>query len=119
MLKEVYPHLRTALYLTVYYGNSDGHAVENINLANSMIRNGEYAKALETIAPYSEDYRAYNTYAVALMMNKEFEKALPYLEKAISEGSEEAEQNKMYINAELQWEHNKNKEREEYIKRFE
>ena len=23
MLKEVYPHLRTALYLTVYYGNSD------------------------------------------------------------------------------------------------
>ena len=70
-------------------------------------------------APYSEDFRAYNTYAVALMMNKEFEKALPYLDKAIAEGSQEAEKNKMYIHAELQWEQTKNKEREEYIKRFE
>ena len=119
MLKEVYPHLRTALYLTVYYGNSDSRAVENINLANSLIRKGEYAKALETVAPYSEDFRAYNTYAVALMMNKEFEKALTYLEKAKAEGHELAEKNRMYINAELQWELEKNREREEYIKRFE
>lgn len=119
MLKEVYPHLRTALYLTVYYGNSDSRAVENINLANSLIRKGEYVKALETVAPYSEDFRAYNTYAVALMMNKEFEKALTYLEKAKAEGHELAEKNRMYINAELQWELEKNREREEYIKRFE
>ena len=119
MLKEVYPHLRTALYLTVYYGNSDSRAVENINLANSLIRKGEYAKALETVAPYSEDFRAYNTYAVALMMNKEFEKALTYLEKAKAEGHELAEKNRMYINAELQWELEKNRERDEYIRRFE
>ena len=119
MLKEVYPHLRTALYLTIYYGNSDDKAVDQINLANSQIRNGEYAKALETAAPYSEDFRAYNTYGVALMMNKEFEKALPYLQKAIAEGSEEAKQNKMYINAELEREKQKTLEREEYIKRFE
>lgn len=119
MLKEVYPHLRTALYLTVYYGNSDSRAVENINLANSLIRKGEYAKALETVAPYSEDFRAYNTYAVALMMNKEFEKALTYLEKAKAEGHELAEKNRMYINAELQWEQEKNRERDEYIRRFE
>ena len=119
MLKEVYPHLRTALYLTVYYGNSDSRAVENINLANSLIRKGEYAKALETVAPYSEDFRAYNTCAVALMMNKEFEKALTYLEKAKAEGHELAEKNRMYINAELQWEQEKNRERYEYIRRFE
>ncbi len=119
MLKEVYPHLRTALYLTIYYGNSDDKAVDMINLANSQIRNGEYARALETVSPYSEDFRAYNTYAVALMMNKEFEKALPYLEKAIAEGSKEAEQNKKYINAELEWEKEKNRERDEYIRRFE
>ena len=74
---------------------------------------------METVSPYSEDFRAYNTYAVALMMNKEFEKALPYLEKAIAEGSEEAEQNKKYINAELEWEKEKNRERDEYIRRFE
>lgn len=119
MLKEVYPHLRTALYLTVYYGNSDDRAVDQINLANALIRKGEYAKAMETIAPYSEDFRAYNTYAVVLMMNRKYEKALEYLEKAIAEGSEEAKLNKMYITAELEWEEQKNREREEYIRRFE
>ena len=119
MLKEVYPHLRNALSLTVYYGNSDDKAVDQINLANSLVRKGEYAKALETVAPYSNDFRAYNTYAVALMMNKEFEKAIPYLEKAIAEGEELAEKNLKFINSELEWEKAKNKDRDEYIKRFE
>ena len=119
MLKEVYPHLRNALSLTVYYGNSDDKAVDQINLANSLVRKGEYAKALETVAPYSNDFRAYNTYAVALMMNKEFEKAIPYLEKEIAEGEELAEKNLKFINSELEWEKAKNKDRDEYIKRFE
>ena len=119
MLKEVYPHLRTALYLTVYYGNSDDKAVDQINLANSLILKGDYQKALEIAAPYSEDFRAYNTYAVALMMNKDFEKALVYFDKAIAEGSGPAQQNKSFVEQELQWEKTKIKEREEYIKRFE
>ena len=119
MLKEVYPHLRSATYVSLYYGTEDEQVVEKINLANSQIEKGEYAKALETITPYSEDFRAYNTYAVALMMNGEFEKALPYLDKAIDEGCHKAFYNKSVIEAELEWEATKRKEREEYIKRFE
>lgn len=119
MLKEVYPHLRSAKYLTVYYDSSTDNAVEQINLANSLIESGDYTKALETIAPYANDFRAYNTYGVALMMNKEFEKAMPFFEKAIAEGSEEAKINKATIEAELEWEETKRKEREDYIKRFE
>lgn len=119
MLKEVYPHLRSANYLTVYYGSSQNEVVEKINQANALIWEGNYKEALETVAPYSEDFRAYNTYGVALMMNKEFEKALPYFEKAISEGSQPAKANKEIVEEEIKWEETKRKEREEYIKRFE
>lgn len=119
MLREVYPHLRSARYLAVYYDSSQDDAVEKINEANSLIRKGEYEKALQTVEPYSEDFRAYNTYAVALMLNKEFEKALPYLERAIAEGSESAKYNKSLIETELEYEETKKKEREEYLKRFE
>ncbi len=119
MLREVYPHLRSARYLAVYYDSSKDDAVDKINLANSQIKAGEYAKALETVAPYSEDFRAYNTYGVALMMNGEFEKALPYLERAMAEGCTQAAKNKAIIEEGLEYEESKRKEREEYIKRFE
>ena len=119
MLKEVYPHLRSANYLTVYYDSSTDNALEQINLANSLIEKGEYSKALETIEPFADDFRAYNTYGVALMMNKEFEKAMPIFEKAIAEGSEQAKTNMATVKAELEWEETKRKEREDYIKKFE
>lgn len=119
MLKEVYPHLRSANYLTVYYGSSQNEVVEKVNQANALIWEGNYREAIETVAPYSEDFRAYNTYGVALMMNKEFEKALPYFEKAIAEGSQPALANKAIVEEEMKWEESKRKEREEYIKRFE
>ena len=119
MLKEVYPHLRNANYLAIYYDSSRDNAVEMINLANSMIAHGDYSIALETIAPYEDDFRAYNTYGVALMMNRQFEEALIYFDRAIEEGCEKAKYNKSIVDAELKWEQEKNKEREEYIKRFE
>ena len=112
----------------MYISGYDSEAVNKLvlwsakspkNLDMAAFSRGEYAKALETVAPYSNDFRAYNTYAVALMMNKEFEKAIPYLEKAIAEGEELAEKNLKFINSELEWEKAKNKDRDEYIKRFE
>ena len=119
MKKEVYPHLRSARYLAISYDSSKDEAVDMINEANSQIRNGEYKQALETVKPYAADFRAYNTLGVALMMNGEFEKALPYFEKAIAEGSEEATINKALIETELEYEETRRREREEYLKRFE
>ena len=119
MLKEVYPHLRTARYIAVYYDSSQEDVVDKINLANSLIKSGEYQKAIQTLAPYADDFRAYNSYGVALMMNLEFEKALEYFDKAIAEDSYQARFNKQQILNELEWEEQQRKEREEYIKRFE
>ena len=53
------------------------------------------------------------------MMQGEFEKALPWLEKALENDSKEAQGNIDTINAELKYEQLKRDEREEYLKRFE
>ena len=46
MLDEVYPHLRCARYLAVYYDSTQDEAVDVINEANRLIREGKYAEAL-------------------------------------------------------------------------
>lgn len=119
MLNEVYPHLRCARYLAVYYDSTDDAAVDAVVEANALIDEGKYAEAYDKVAPYSEDFRVYNTLGVALMMQGEFEKAMPWLEKALNHNYSEAQTNIDAINAEYQYEELKRKEREEYLKRFE
>ena len=119
MLKDVYPHLRCARYLAVYYDSTQDEAVDDINTANHMVKDGKYAEALEYVKPYDDDLRAFNTVGVALMMQGEFEKALPWLEKAKENDIKEAQKNIDAIKAELAYEEQKRKEREEYLKKFE
>lgn len=120
MLDEIYPKLRCARYLAVYYDSTEDNAVEIINAANAMIREGKYAEALEHVRPVDGDKRAFNTVGVALMMQGEFEKAMPWFDKAI-EGynPEAAQQNKDAINAEYRYEEQQKAELEEYLKKYE
>jgi len=119
MLDEVYPHLRCARYLAVFYDSTQDEAVDMINLANQMIREGNYAGAYETVEPYSDDLRAYNTIGTALMMQGKFEEALPWLQKAVESNTASAQDNIELINKELEYEAQKKAEIEEYLKRFE
>lgn len=119
MLKEVYPHLRCARYLAVFYDSTQDEAVDMINLANQMIREGDYKGAYETVEPYGDDLRAYNTIGTALMMQGRFEDALPWLQKAVESNTASAQENIDLINAELEYEAQKKAEIEEYLKRFE
>jgi len=119
MLKEVYPHLRCARYLAVYYDSTNDEAVDMINTANQMIRDGKYVEAYEAVEPYGDDLRAYNTIGTALMMQGRFEEALPWFEKAVESNTASAQENIDRINAELEYEAQKKAEIEEYLKRFE
>ena len=119
MLDEVYPHLRCARYLAVFYDSTQDEAVDMINAANDMIREGKYAEAYESVKPYGDDLRAYNTIGVALMMQGKFEEALPWLEKAVDSNTASAQMNINKINAELEYEAHKKAEIEEYLKKFE
>lgn len=119
MLKDIYPHLRCARYLAVYYDSTNDEAVDIINQANQMIREGKYAEAYEHIKPVDNDMRAYNTVGVALMMQGEFEKAMPWFEKALEANTPSAQQNIDAINAEYEFEAQQKQLLEEYLKKYE
>ncbi len=119
MLKDIYPHLRCARYLAVYYDSTNDEAVDIINQANQMIREGKYAEAYEHIKPVDNDMRAYNTVGVALMMQGEFEKAMPWFEKALEGNCPSAQQNIDAINAEYEFEAQQKQLLEEYLKKYE
>lgn len=119
MLDELYPHLRCARYLAVYYDSTDDHAVETINEANELIRAGKYAEAYNHVQPAAEDMRAYNTIGVALMMQGEFEQAMPWFEKALEGNCPSAQKNIEAINAEYEFEAQQKAAIEEYLRKYE
>jgi tetratricopeptide (TPR) repeat protein len=120
MLDEIYPHLRCARYLAIYYDSSDDHAVEIINGANAMIREGNHAQAYEALQGVREDMRAFNSIGVALMLQGRFEEAMPWFERAVSEmESAQADQNMAAIKREYEYETQQREEREAYLKKYE
>ncbi len=100
MLKEIYPHLRSARYLSVYYDSTGDNAVEIINGANQLIGEGRYAEAYEQVMTVKSDMRAYNTIGVALMAQGRFAEAIPWFEKAVESNCPVAQQNIDAIHAE-------------------
>ena len=119
MLDEIYPHLRCARYLAVYYDSTDDHAVEVINKSNALIREGKYQEALENLKTVESDARSYNSTGVALMMMGQFEEAMPWFEKALEYDHHEAQSNIDAINAEYKYENDQKAAIEEYLKKFE
>lgn len=119
MLDQIYPHLRCARYLAVYYDSTDDLAVEIINQGNQMIREGRYQEALDHLKSVEEDIRAYNSIGVALMMQLKFEEAMPWFEKALENNSPSALANIDAINAEYDYEQQQCEAMEEYLKQFE
>ena len=118
MLDEIYPHLRCARYLAVYYDSTDDKFVELIKQANQNIAEGRYAQAYDMAILCKEDARAVNTIGVALMMQKRFEEAMPWLEQAAKGGCLEAVKNIEAINAEYSYEQQQRREIEEYLNKY-
>lgn len=118
MLKEIYPHLRCARYLAVYYDSNDDLVIGQINEANAMICDGRYQDAYALLSDVADDGRALNSMGVALMMQGRFEEAEPWFEKAMAGGSGAAGTNMAAIKAEYTREAQQRKEIEEYLKKY-
>ena len=118
MLKEIYPHLRCARYLAVYYTSSDDSVLSAVKEANSLVEEGRYEEAYDKIIAHSGDPRVFNTIGVALMMQLKFEQALPWFEKALATGCPSAQKNIDAINAEYVHEAQQQKEIEEYLNKY-
>lgn len=119
MLYEIYPHLRCARYLAVYYDSTNDEAVDIINQANALIREGKYAEAYEHVKPVEDDMRAFNTVGVTFMMQGEFEEAIKWFEKALDGNCPSAQKNIDAINAEYEYEAGQKAAIEEYLKKYE
>ena len=119
MLDKIYPYLRCTRYQAVYYESIVDNAAEVINKSNELIRAGKYAEAQKEVEAVQEDDRAYNTLGVALMMQKRFEEALPWFNKALEAGNLSAQKNIDAVNAELEWEEQQRNEIQEYLKKYE
>lgn len=119
MLDEIYPHLRSARYIAVYYDSSDDEAIATIKEANEMLRNGQVEEGYETIMKVSNDMRAYNTIGAALMLQGRFEEAMPWFEKALDVNHEQASANISAILAEYDYEQMQRDALEEYLKKYE
>ena len=119
MLEDIYPHLRCARYLAVYYDSTDDRLVEVVKQANQFIKEGRYEDAYGLVIDHKDDARAANTIGVALMMQKKFEEAMPWFRKALEENCPSAQKNIDAINAEYEWEAQRKKEIEEYLKKYE
>lgn len=118
MLDDIYPYLRCARYLAVYYDSTNNEAIDIINQANSLIREGKYVEAYEHVMPVADDMRAYNTIGVALMMQLRFEEAMPWLQKAVENGFQDAQNNMDAINVEYDYEEQQRIEIEDYLNKF-
>ena len=119
MLKEIYPHLRSARYLAVYYDSTTDALADILKAAGVMVAEGRYEEAYEALIQYQDDDRTANAIGVALMMQKKFEEAIPWFEKAQTAGCEAAKKNIETINAEYEYEDQQRKEIEEYLKKYE
>lgn len=93
MLKEIYPHLRSARYLSVFYDSTSDNAVEIINKANQLIDEKRYTEAYELTMMVKTDMRAYNTIGVALMGMGQFGEAIQWFEKAVQNNCPSAQKN--------------------------
>ena len=67
----------------------------------------------------ADDARAYNSIGVSLMMQGQFEEAMPWFEKALEYDHHEAQNNIDAINAEYEFETSQKKAIEEYLKKYE
>ena len=119
MLKEIYPHLRSARYLAVYYDSTADNMIDILNETYAMIYEGRYAQAYEKIIEYKDDERTFNIIGVTLMMQQKFEEAEPWFRKAIEAGVEPAQRNMDTLAAEYAWEEQQRREIEEYLKKYE
>ena len=119
MLKQIYPHLRCARYLAMFYDSTDDKVVDVINEANEMIRKGLYVEAYSHLQPVGDDMRAYNSIGVALMLQGKFEEAMPWFEKALGGNCPNAQKNIDAIKSEWEYEAEQRRIIDEYMKKYE
>lgn len=92
MLEHMFPELRNAAFIKVYYENVPDKAAEALAKGAELVAAGKYAEALETLKGAPAGTRRDFLQGVSLYFTGREEEALPWLERAAKGGEQEAAQ---------------------------
>ena len=97
MLDNLYPKLRNACYITVYFDELADVAADDINSANALLQSGNPQAALEILLQHQTDSRAWNSIGACMMHLERTDEAIYWLERAVEAGYNEARENLNYL----------------------
>ena len=89
----LYPQLRDACYINVWYSEKADEAAEIINNAISLIATLHYDEALTKLFTVEQDPRSWNAIGTCYILQGDYSKARIWLQKAVETGNKEAEKN--------------------------
>ena len=93
LLKHIFPRLRQAGSVKVYFDRKPDSVAPIIHQANIDIDAGRYDIALSSLLGVSHDPRSYSVLGVCYMMMGDFEPAKLYLQRSIDRGDVDSQKN--------------------------
>ena len=94
----LFPQLRDACYISVWYSEAMDEAAQVINGAIELVNNTRYEEALRNLQTVENDSRSWNVTGTIYLLQGDYQNARIWLEKAVEAGDKEAEKNLNLIN---------------------
>ena len=89
----LYPQLRDACYINVWYSEKEDEAAITINNAIALIASLRYDEALRSLSVVEGDSRSWNVIGTCYLLLGDYKEARIWLGKAVAAGDKEAEKN--------------------------
>lgn len=93
MVDLLYPQLRDACYINIWYNEVSDPNVQTINKAITALKEGKYQQSFDILQPISYDVRTWNPIGVCYELMGNMSKAVQWYKKAADKGDTQAEQN--------------------------
>lgn len=93
MLDVLYPQLRDACYISVWFSEKEDIAAQQINEAVEDVISGRYEAALEKLNAYKDDQRAWNALGSVNVLTENLKEARKWFAKAAKAGDADAAKN--------------------------
>ena len=89
----LYPQLRDACYINIWYSEEADKPAEIINNAIGLITTSHYNEALESLHSVEHDSRSWNVIGSCFLLQGDYANARIWLQKAADAGDKDAEKN--------------------------
>lgn len=93
MLDVLYPQLRDACYISVWFSEKDDAVAREVNAAVEEINAGQYAEALERLMAHKNDPRTWNAIGSVKVLTEDLKDAQKWFAKAAEVGDPDAAKN--------------------------